>query len=124
MIAISTTVRNNSALTNGGGIYNESTSGVIASTISGNTAEGGGGFFNVLGWLNPQQSSTVNFYGVTLSGNTAVVGGGISSRAYSTIVMTNSTISGNIGSSASCWSEYLRLGELEFRHDCQKPRWS
>ena len=24
----------------------------------------------------------------------------------------------------SCWSEYLRLGELEFRHDCQKPRWS
>ena len=114
LIAISTTVRNNSALTNGGGIYNESTSGVIASTISGNTAEGGGGFFNVLGWLNPQQSSTVIFYGVTLSGNTAVVGGGISSRAYSTIDMANSTISGNIGSGAAAGLNIYGSANLNF----------
>jgi predicted outer membrane repeat protein len=113
LIAISTTVRNNSALTNGGGIYNETTSGVITSTISGNTAEGGGGFFNVLGWLDPQ-GSTVNFYGVTLSGNTAVVGGGISSRAYSTIVMTNSTISGNIGSGAAAGLNIYGSANLNF----------
>jgi predicted outer membrane repeat protein len=108
-----TTVRNNSALTNGGGIYNETTSGIFASTISGNTAEGGGGFFNVLGWA-AETSSVVFFYGVTLSSNTAVVGGGISSHAYSTIAMANSTISGNIGSGSAAGLNIYGSANLNF----------
>jgi hypothetical protein len=108
-----TTVRSNTALTNGGGIYNESNSLIIASTISGNTAEGGAGLFNAVGW-GPQQPTLVFIYGVTLSGNTAVVGGGITNRPNSTIVMANSTISGNIGSGASAGLNTYGSANLNF----------
>ena len=91
MTATNVIVRNNVGSTNGGGIYNEGNTNIVGSTISGNTSEGGGGFFGT-------GSNTVNITGTTLSGNTAVGGGAISGRAGVTMNIVNSTISGNIGS--------------------------
>lgn len=90
MTVIGSSVRNNTSTTNGGGIYNEGNSTFSATTISGNEAEGGGGFFGT-------GSNTVNIAGVTLSGNSAVGGGAISGRSGVTINLVNTTISGNTG---------------------------
>jgi MYXO-CTERM domain-containing protein len=88
MTATSIIVRNNTTTVNGGGIYNEGTSSIKDTTISDNSAEGGGGVFLT-------GSNTVTITGSTLSGNSAVGGGGISGRAGMTLNMVNSTISGN-----------------------------
>ncbi|MBK8023210.1 MAG: hypothetical protein IPK19_17730 [Chloroflexi bacterium] len=70
----------------GGGIYNAGTLRVANSTISGNSAETGGGIFNYHGTLTVANS--------TFSGNSAEFGGGIFND-YGTLTVTNSTISGN-----------------------------
>ena len=82
---------NNSSTTNGGGLYNEATTSITDSTISGNTAEGGGGLFAT-------GATPITLKRVTLSSNEAIGGGAISSRSLVTVNMVNSTISGNYGS--------------------------
>jgi hypothetical protein len=84
------TIRNGSVTGSGGGICNRATFGTLIvdnSTISGNTAEWGGGIYNWEdGTLNVQNGSIV-------SANTARdVGGGIYNEA--TLTVTNSTIGG------------------------------
>ncbi len=88
--ATSSILRNNIALTNGGGVYNEGSSSFIGSTISGNKAEGGGGMFLT-------GAAPVIISGTTLSGNRAIGGGAISGRSGVAVTMTNSTLSGNLG---------------------------
>lgn len=84
-------------LTGGGGIYNSGALTVVSSTISGNHAlsygtdtSRGGGIYHY--------SGTVSLTGSTLSANDADDGGGILS--FSTMRITNSTLSGN-----SAWRE-------------------
>jgi len=91
MTATGIVVSGNSTTINGGGIYNEGETTITNSTISGNTAEGGGGMFLT-------GSNEVVIRGTTLSTNRAVGGGAISGRSGVTINLTNSTLSGNIGS--------------------------
>jgi hypothetical protein len=82
-----TSILNNAANANGGGISSCSgTVTVTGSTISGNTAEEGGGISGCY--------STVTVTGSTVSSNTAIYGGGIYNN-YSTVTVTDSTISGN-----------------------------
>ena len=91
MAADRVVVSNNDSLTNGGGIYNEGNTTITNSTVTENSAEGGGGIFMT-------GSNTVNIRGTTLSFNRAVGGGAISGRAGMTLNLVNSTLSGNIGS--------------------------
>ena len=84
------TVRNGKAL-EGGGIYNEGTATISASTLSGNTADDSGGGISNFG--------TATIAASTLSGNTATFGGGgISNRA--SLSVTNSTLAENTATSA------------------------
>lgn len=86
-------VTGNSSISRGGGIGNDAqgTVNLIASTVSGNTADYGGGIYNNYG--------TVNLLDSTVSGNTArsnvfmYDGGGIFNN--DTLNLTNSTVSGN-----------------------------
>jgi CSLREA domain-containing protein len=77
---------------NGGGIYNGGTLTLTNSTVSGNTASGGGsggGIYN---------GGTLTLTNSTISGNTASVGGGIFGEGGA-LTLTNSTLSGNTASS-------------------------
>jgi hypothetical protein len=71
----------------GGGIYNRGTLTLNNSTVSGNTADLGGGIFNISSGTLTLTNSTVG------PNNTAIAGGGI--RNSGTLTLTNSTISGN-----------------------------
>lgn len=85
------TIRENTAFTLGGGIYNTNngTLTVTNSTVSGNTTElGGGGIYSQSGFLTVTDS--------TVSGNTAEFGGGgIYINIHGSGTITGSTISGN-----------------------------
>jgi hypothetical protein len=79
-----TIANGNSAL--GGGIYNQGTLVVIASTLSGNSTNSNGGGINNQGMLTVSDS--------TISGNTATGnGGGIYNQG--TLTVSDSTVSGN-----------------------------
>ena len=74
----------------GGGIYSsgfQNTLTLTNSTISGNSANYGGGIHNGQGSLTMTNS--------TVSDNSANYGGGISKSTNGTLTVTNSTISGN-----------------------------
>ncbi|MCC5663512.1 DUF4347 domain-containing protein [Nostoc sp. CHAB 5784] len=84
--------------TAGGGIFNDASSGktgilsLINSSVSGNTANSGGGIYN--------QGGTLSLTNSTVSGNTATSGGGIfngddGGYSFGSATLTNSTISGN-----------------------------
>jgi hypothetical protein len=87
------TISNGSTPDVGGGILNYGTLTVTSSTLSGNSAVGGGG-----GIFNSQGTVTVT--NSTISGNSVVpggvnvFGGGIQSY-YGSLTITNSTLSGN-----------------------------
>jgi predicted outer membrane repeat protein len=86
------TIQNNAAAGNGGGIYSRRGSlSVWDSTISGNSASVGGGIF--------QDGYPVRLHNTTLFGNTAVDGGGFSNTsgpaAYFSLSIYNSTFSNN-----------------------------
>ena len=90
-----TTISSNSA-GYGGGIYNNGTLTIIGTTISGNTANyAGGGIYNIF------YSGTLTITGSTVSGNLAGggiyygYGGGIYNGQYSTLTITETTISSN-----------------------------
>jgi CSLREA domain-containing protein len=86
------TFSSNSAETGAGAIYNNGILNIANSTIDANytNASGhGGGIGN---------SGIATIMDSTFSGNLAYVGGGISSGADSTLTITNSTFSDNIGS--------------------------
>ena len=89
----------------GGGIYTyDGTATVTGSTISGNTALGGGG-----GICNEGGSSTITVTNSMISGNTAASGGGIYNNAGpAAMAVTGSTISGNTasagGSGGGIWT--------------------
>ncbi len=87
------TITGNTANVGGGGIYNDGTLTLTNSTISGNTATYGGGIWN-------RETLTLN--NNTISGNTANYGGGIyNGLPYyyngerGTLTLNNNTISGN-----------------------------
>jgi hypothetical protein len=95
------TVSNNRSYGRGGGVFVApgSNATISSSTISGNTAAGGGygnggGVYNALG-------ATLNVTNTTISGNTAGdsyqngYGGGVFNDKYAALTITNSTISGN-----------------------------
>src|SRR6266545_1930759 len=81
-----TRLRNNAAVVDGGGLYNEGTATLTNVILSGNSAnDNGGGIAN---------NGTATLTNVTLSGNRADVdGGGIASNGTTTL--TNVTLSGN-----------------------------
>lgn len=83
------TISNNTGGRFGGGIHNDLGSlMLIASTISGNVAlDGGGGIDN--------ESGTVSITQSTISGNSAGDGGGGINNRAGEVTITNSTISGN-----------------------------
>lgn len=82
-------VMSNTAVSNGGGVFNEGVGAnmdIVDTFISGNTAgTSGGGIYN---------NGPLNITGSTLSGNQARTGGGIDHSGVS-LHMTNDTISGN-----------------------------
>jgi CSLREA domain-containing protein len=80
-------------ITEGGGIYNASDGRltVVASTISGNTSDTGGGIENIDG--------TATIINSTIAGNTAVNAGGVGNTGSLTLV--NSTVAGNVGTSST-----------------------
>ena len=71
----------------GGGIWNRGALTIVASTISGNGSGNGGGILNSLG--------TVTITNSTIFGNAAAVGAGVQDGG--TMVLVNSTVSGNVG---------------------------
>jgi hypothetical protein len=90
-------ITNNRALGNfgGGGLLNGSgvTMTITNCTISGNSAQHGGGVFNFNGVVHIDAS--------TLSGNSAILGGGIFNDGYggsATLTINTSTLSGNSAS--------------------------
>ena len=92
----SSTISNNNATSNGGGIYNDS-QGVLtitSSTISGNSADiNGGGIFN--------SGASVTIISSTISGNSASASSGYGGGLYNSgtsLTITSSTISGNSAS--------------------------
>jgi hypothetical protein len=68
-------------------IYNEGTLTLMNSTISGNTADNGGGIFN--------NGGTLTLSGSTVSGNTAFQDGGGIDNSSVGLIVTNSTIANN-----------------------------
>jgi hypothetical protein len=84
------TVSANSAASDGGGIWNQGMLTLVDSTVSGNkSSASGGGIENNSGSLELRRS--------TISGNTAIAGGGgaIESTGSATLLIINSTVSGN-----------------------------
>ncbi|MFN5515565.1 MAG: hypothetical protein ACK5CA_12700 [Cyanobacteriota bacterium] len=110
-----TTVSNNSAGDDGGGIYNFGTTYLRnGSIISDNSANGGGGIFNNSGTLTIMDSTINNnsasgsgggivnngiillVINSTISNNTSTLGGGgIQNTVASSVALINTTISGN-----------------------------
>jgi hypothetical protein len=72
-----------------GGIWNGGAGALtlVSSTVSGNTAESGGGIF--------QSGATLMLTNSTVSGNAANQGGGIYNDGSGPVTLTNSTVSGN-----------------------------
>ncbi|MGI8691106.1 MAG: choice-of-anchor Q domain-containing protein, partial [Thermomicrobiales bacterium] len=100
----------------GGGIGNRGTLTVTSSTLSGNSAQFGGGIYNAGGTLTVTNSTlsanstsgggggilnngTLTVTNSTLAGNSAGVGGGIGNYV-GTVTVTNSTLTGNSASNA------------------------
>ncbi|MBR9813834.1 hypothetical protein GYB61_08280 [bacterium] len=99
------TVSNNTAANEGGGLWNfrESTMRVWNSTVFGNTADGepgGGGIFNNTDGTTGADTTTLN---VTIASNTASAGpgGGVLTTSESTFAATNTIIGDNMGMSAN-----------------------
>jgi hypothetical protein len=83
-----TTISGNSASFYGSGIFNLGALTISTSTLSGNTANCGGGLYTPAG--------TVSLTNSTVSGNSITYsGGGIDNDGSGTVTLTNSTISGN-----------------------------
>ncbi|MBR5415503.1 MAG: hypothetical protein IK105_06160 [Thermoguttaceae bacterium] len=78
----------------GGGICNTGTLTITNSTISGNTASGGGGNYGDGGGIY-NESGTLTITNSTISGNTASDDGGGIYNESGTLTITNSTVSGN-----------------------------
>jgi len=78
-----------------GGIWNGGAGALtlVSSTVSGNTADSGGGIF--------QSGATLMLTNSTVSGNAASQGGGIYSDGSGPVTLTNSTVSGNSAVSGS-----------------------
>ncbi|MBL1179034.1 DUF4347 domain-containing protein [Pantanalinema sp. GBBB05] len=72
---------------NGGGILNSGNLSLTNSLVRNNTALFGGGIHNLGG--------TATVLNSIISDNTATEGGGINNNNFSTLILTNSTISGN-----------------------------
>jgi hypothetical protein len=78
-----------------GGIWNGGAGALtlVSSTVSGNTADSGGGIF--------QSGAALMLTNSTVSGNAASQGGGIYSDGSGPVTLTNSTVSGNSAVSGS-----------------------
>jgi predicted outer membrane repeat protein len=122
---IASTVNNNSADTNGGGIYNENTLTLLGSTVRNNQAgvagggvsEFGGGIFNLdslemshstvrsnladdsAGIANDGGSMTIRFS--TVNNNTGISAAGMRNTNAGTAILVNSTVSSNSASAGA-----------------------
>ena len=87
---IASTVTGNTAEDNGGGIYNDNGSilTLTNSTVTRNTANDGGGILNEAG-------SSLTLTNSTVSGNTARFGGGMFTLSGSTLTLIDSSVTGN-----------------------------
>jgi len=95
---VSSTLSDNSAANQGGGIWNAGTLTVTNTTVSGNTACCGGGVGSGGGILN---HGALTLTGSTLSGNSSFYGGGIWNFGNATVknaVVANSPSGGNCSS--------------------------
>jgi hypothetical protein len=86
----------------GGGIVNGGGLTLTGSTISGNTPGGAGG-----GIAN---NGTLTLTGTTISGNTASSGAGIFNNSAATLVMSDSTVSGNSATNAYDGGGIISIG--------------
>ena len=88
MMVTQSTLSGNTALHEGGGIDNGGTLTMVNSTLSGNSADNGGGIYN-----ETPGSLTINYS--TFSGNSANTGGGLNNPAGGAIVR-NSIIANSV----------------------------
>jgi hypothetical protein len=85
-------IRNSTNGADGAGVFNKGIINVLASTFAGNISQSsGGGLFNA-------GSATVT--DSTFSGNSAMFGGGLYNASGSTMLVSNSTVSGNHASNS------------------------
>ncbi len=112
------TISNNTSGNQGGGIYTDAIGGtgtvttIQRSTITGNTANEGGG-------INTRNEGATNIRNSTVSGNTTATsqGGGVAvGDANSTTNIDNSTITGNISTSAGGGIHTEAGGTLLFKN--------
>ncbi|HXE53013.1 MAG TPA: choice-of-anchor Q domain-containing protein, partial [Tepidisphaeraceae bacterium] len=98
-------VTNCSTPQNGGGIFNNGTLTLTTTTVSGNRAANGAGIYN--------QAGSVTLNGCTVSSNTSQAGRGAGLYNAGTLLVTNSTFSGNsvdnsstppIGAGGAIWN--------------------
>lgn len=85
-------IQGNTAGDSGGGIVNIEKVDVVSTTVSGNTADFGGGIFNRTQLSNPDRTLITNS---TISGNTATVRGGGVYDYRGLTILRNSTITDN-----------------------------
>src|SRR5206468_2028509 len=102
------TLSGNTAVTDGGGVYNAGALTLTGTILSGNVVTEPGGFaFG--GALNNQGTATLS--SVTLSGNSAAHGGGLDN--YGTATVTNVTLSNSVPSTGTAHNLYLGGGVLK-----------
>jgi hypothetical protein len=95
----------------GGGIWSDGTLAVIGSTISGNTAAGGGG-------ATIAEGSSALFVNSTISDNVAFAGdtgGGLLVSSGATVTLANVTLSSN-EASASAGGDLYNVGAVSARN--------
>lgn len=85
-----TTIANNAATVDGGGVYNfaDGRTELIRSTIHGNTADDGGGVFI-------EVNGECSIFESIIDGNSATTGGGIEINYHTDLLLSNSTVSNN-----------------------------
>jgi CSLREA domain-containing protein len=89
LIMTDCTISNNSGATMGGGLYNAGKATLTDVTITGNSAQSGGGA------SSGGARGVLEMTGCTVSGNSASFGGGLFAYESGDITLTNCTISGN-----------------------------
>ncbi len=113
------TVRDNWASVQAGGIYNGNTLTLINSTVSGNSADGpassgGGGIWN---------AGTLKLTNSTVSGNSVgdpfgeLAGAGITSTGGTTLELTNSTVRNNWGDGIASYYSTVTLNSSTVRNN-------
>ncbi len=116
LVIVNSTLGGNSAYNAGGGILNEGEVGsatlvIVNSTLSGNSAYSGGGLYND---AEDHGNNLVRIFNSTVSSNFANTGGGIyndGELGSATLVIVNSTLSGNSATNGPGGGGIFNLGQ-------------